>query len=485
MSELSAQPDAERTDLPHAERADLIVIGAGPGGLAAAARAAACGISVVLLDEHRLPGGQIFRRPLALPAPAVPDYARSIQALYRGDAVPDLSYRPDHTVWAISGDNVVYAAGPEGTRRLTAPHIVLATGAYEWPVPMPGWTLPGVMTAGGAQSLLKASGRVAGQRVLVAGAGPLILQAAAQLAEAGAQVVAVLDAAPAAEWWASAARILAHPSLAGEGLSLLARLRAKRVPVKRGWTVVQMLGTEAVAGALVAPVGADGRARRDVGEFIQVDAVCLGFGLIPSVELAALRGCALDFAPALGVWGVRRDPGMATSAAGVYAVGDGAAVHGARRAVIEGRIAGLAVAQSLGRTGGRDAAREMAALHKGLARLRPLDRYLASAFRPRTGLLDLAEDGVVVCRCEDVTARTVRNEIGNGARTLHEVKTSCRAGMGNCQGRNCMPTIARMLAAATGESPGTFGYPKPRPPVRPCGATGLSLAPASPSGNTR
>ena len=158
---------------------------------------------------------------------------------------------------------------------------------------------------------------------------------------------------------------------------------------------------------------------------------------------------------------------MQTTVPGVYAVGDGAGVLGARVAVAQGRIAGAAIAERLGGLPEREAARIVAAARRTIRRLRPLGHYLGRAYRPRLELVDPIESDVMVCRCEEISAATITAEIEAGAHSLHEIKTACRAGMGPCQGRLCMPTIARMVARATGRALADVGFSRPRPPVKP------------------
>lgn len=456
---------------------DMVVIGAGPAGMAAALTAATAGAEVVVIDESPAPGGQIFRRPAAdrdADYSRLPSYASSLGAFRNGDPVSGVTFRPQSMVWAIDDANAVYVAGPAGTEVLHANDVVIASGAYEWSPPVPGWTLPGVLTAGGAQALLKAHRVVPGRRVLLAGTGPLIVQVAVQLAEAGVHVAALLDVMPRHERWLANVHVLAHPAVAKEGMALLWHLRRRGIPVLPGWMVSEIRGDDTVTGVVAAPLDRRGRLCREAQRHWEVDTVCLSYGLVPSVELAALRGCELDYDAGRGGWVPRRDHRMQTTVAGVYAVGDGAGIRGARAAIAEGRIAGAAVAHGRGWMSASDAAAVRANARRILDRLQPVQRYLARVFRPRIELVDLIADTAVVCRCEEVTVGRVVSEIRNGARNLHEVKTSCRAGMGPCQGRLCMPTISRMLVRATAMTLAEIGYPRPRPPVKPLGLDQLT-----------
>lgn len=454
---------------------DLIVIGAGPAGLAAAASAAALGVEVMLVDEQARPGGQVFRRPVAGGAPELPAYASRLASVYEEPSRSGVDYKAAHCLWGLSPDGTVFVSSAGGTQPYAPRTLVLATGAYEWALPIRGWTLPGVTTVGGAQAVLKAAGVVTGHRMALAGAGPLLLQVAVQMLEAGAEVAAVFDVTPPRDQMRAAAYILGHPPTALHGLRLLAILRRHRVPIRRGWIISEIHGNECVTGITAAPIGPRGL-QTERALSIDVDAVGLSFGLVPAVEIAALRGCAMHFDRALGVWCVTRDETMATSVEGVFAVGDGAAIRGARNAVLEGTLVGISVAQQLGRISAAKARIMQSPLRRSLQRLTPIRRYNETVSANRRQLVELLDDDTVVCRCEGVRAAVIREAINEGAQSLHELRTRCRVGMGNCQGRMCVPTAARILSKQTNIDLGRVEFPRQRPPLRPLNLTELSLA---------
>lgn len=454
---------------------DLMVIGAGPAGLAAAASAAALGVEVMLVDEQARPGGQIFRRRVAGGAPKLPRYAARLVSVYGEPSRAGIAHKSAHCLWGVAADGTVFVSNAGGTQAYVPRTLVLATGAYEWTLPVRGWTLPGVTTGGGAQALLKAAGVVTGRRVALAGAGPLLLQVAVQMLGAGAEVAAVFDLTSPGEHLRAAARVLAHPPTALHGLRLLATLKRHRVPIRLGWVLREIHGKECVTGVTAAPVGARGRQTCHSLTF-DVDAVCLSFGLIPAVELAAMRGCALQFDRALGVWCVTRNATMETSIQGVFAVGDGAAIRGARSAVLEGTLAGVSVALQLGRISAARAWRMQKPTLRALRRLTPIRRYNEAVCANRPQLVEWVSDETVVCRCEGVRAAVIRTAIGEGAQSLHELRTRCRVGMGNCQGRMCVPTAARMLSQQMNIDLERIEFPRQRPPIRPLNLQELCLA---------
>lgn len=450
-------------------RVELAVVGAGPGGMAAATTAAEFGVQLVLMDESPAVGGQIFRQPP--PALAgrhgtpIPAYARET---FAKAGRLRAAHRPGRTVWSFTGDNLLLAAGPDGVERYRADHVILATGAYDRPVPMPGWTLPGVFTAGGAQTLIKAQRLRPGNRILVAGAGPLILVLASQLVDAGAKVAVVADISSARERLMAGLGLAQLWPVAREGMGYLWKLARRGVPVLNGSSLLRILGESRVTAAVVAPVDAGGHRRAGRERRYDVDTVCLGYGFVPSVELAAVRGCALEYSPLRGGWIPRRSELLETTVSNVFAVGDCAGISGARVDLEEGRLAGLEVARRLGRIASHEAGRRIQAVRTGLEAFRPLRRYLETVYRPRPGLVELLEDSVVVCRCEDVTAGRIKEEIGRGARSLQEVKSGSRVGMGYCQARMCTPAVTALLERHAGVGSDLIGAPSARPPVRPC-----------------
>lgn len=442
------------------ETAELAIVGAGPAGLAAAAAAQGCGVRVVMLDDQPRPGGQVFRRGAA-PGP-LPRFAAAIADIYADPLALQIDYRPRHAAWAFDAD-ALHICGPQGSYRLRAQRTIIATGASEWILPVPGWTLPGAITAGGAQGLLKSSGIVAGRKVAIAGTGPLLLQLAVQMLEAGAAIAGIFEAASFRQWSAGAARTLLYPPLALQGTALLAALARRGVAITFASVPARIFGDTHVTGLDVSDVGNSGRNPTHV----EADAVCMSYGLIPSTELASMRGCALRHAPETGHWEVTRDRSMRSSIADVFAVGDGADIGGARLALLEGTIAGFAVSRDLGHApAGAAAVRERYA-HRTMARLAPVRAFLRHTFRQRSELAAALSSDALLCRCEEVRVGAAREAINDGVRSLHELRVLLRIGMGPCQGRYCTRSALNLLAHETGRTLEELGPGSPRPPVRP------------------
>ena len=400
---------------------DVAVVGGGPAGIAAAVAARRAGASVALIDEYVAPGGQIWRRRFdASDTRSLPPDARRRIADFDASGATLLAGR---SVWGVPEPGVLLLTGG-APARVRARAVVLATGAYDRPVAFPGWTLPGAMTAGGAQALSKGQGVLPGKRVLLAGAGPFLLPVAAQLKAGGAEVVAIAEATRRRDWLAAAPRMAAYPGR----LVDYARYRTSVRRIAWGHVIVRAEGDGRVERATIARADGDwapaGRERT-----FEVDAVCTAYGFTPSVELARALGCDLHDA------GVAHDDEMRTSVDGVFVAGEVSGVGGSDLALVEGEIAGLAAAGSA----------VPVALRGRRAKLAGFARILADLFDPRPGLLGLATPTTVLCRCEDVTAGDVDDAVAEGATTMAALKIVTRCGQGPCQGRVCERLVCERL----------------------------------------
>ncbi len=464
--ELDAAPES-------VELADVLVIGAGPAGLSAACAAAATGARVLVVDERTSPGGQYFKQPAA----SLPVDEGALDAQYRAGrrligefAASGARFLGGVRVWGHTSPFELFGASAGERHVLRARALVLATGAFEAAAPFPGWTLPGVMTTGAAQTLLRSYLVAPGERVLVAGNGPLNLQVAAELVEAGVDVVAVAEAG---RLWrpqnlaAFVAMGAAAPRYARQGLGYLATLVRARVPLLAGATVVEARGARTVEEAVVAPIDSEGRPQRARARRFGVDAVCLGLGFVPSSELARGLGCRAGVERASGALVIERTASGRTSVPGVWVAGDGGAVRGAQVAQAMGYLAGLDAAAFAGHRG--DGARDADRRRREQA-LRRHDRFQEALWRlyraPR--LLDkLADEETVVCRCEEVTLGELRRAAAPFLDAAGSLKRVTRAGMGRCQGRYCSPVLVELAARASGVAAGPFSGFAPQAPCLP------------------
>jgi NADPH-dependent 2,4-dienoyl-CoA reductase/sulfur reductase-like enzyme len=452
---------------PAIETHEVVVVGAGPAGIRAAVEARAAGAAVLLLDEAPRPGGQIYRQVPPELRPEARDPLGGSQAKSR-PLLADLerasvAVRSGAEVWGVLPDRVLLVNHADRPAVLRAGALVLATGAYDRPAAMPGWTLPGVVTAGGVTALVKAQRVLPGRRALLAGTGPLLLAAATALVHGGARVVGIAEAAPRR----ALLGLLRRPGIVRQALEVVTTLA--RTPVWTRHGLVRIEGTDQVERAVIARVDDAWRPIPGTERSLDVDTVVLGYGLVPSPELADLAGCALAYDAGRGGWIPIVDPArlMATSAPGVFVAGDGAGVAGADVAEAQGRLAGLGSVRYVGRIGAADAEQRAAPIQGTLRRFTAFRRALESILAPRPGLYQLATDDTVVCRCEEVLAGEVRAAVEAGARHVTEVRAVTRAGMGLCQGRMCVPTVCGLLGRWAGLSPEAAGRLPPRLPARP------------------
>ena len=390
--------------------ADIVVIGAGPAGIAAATRAAESGRRVVLLDEGPEPGGQIWRHrsghePKGVASAWLALLDRSGAHVMRGAAVVDVSREGDASGFTILAERAEEACVVQ------ANVLILATGARERFIPFPGWTLPGVIGVGAAQALHKTGVSFAGKRVVIAGSGPLLLPVAAALRADSAQVKLVAEQAPRQAVVRFALGLWRDPLR----LVQAARFRAA------------FLGTRYKLGTWITAARGDARVQEvDVTDGVTVqtipcDVLCAAVGLVPNVELARLLGCVIAGGS------VRVSEWQATSVPGVLCAGEPTGIGGMELSIAEGEIAGLCA-------GGREA--DALSLSGRRARLRLAADAMERAFAPRSELRGLATPETIVCRCEDVPLAAI-----DPAWSLRKAKLYSRAGMGACQGRTCGPAL--------------------------------------------
>ncbi|HJV23338.1 MAG TPA: FAD/NAD(P)-binding oxidoreductase [Holophagaceae bacterium] len=387
-----------------------LVIGAGPAGIAAAVAASGAGLAVTLVDAQPEPGGQIWR---GLWSGEARGAARSLFADLRRSSV---TLRLERRVIAAPHPGTLSVSGPSGPEQLPYDRLILATGARERFLPFPGWTLPGVLGAGGLQVLAKDGLDVRGRRVVVGGTGPLLPAVAAHLRAQGAQVLAVAEQAPARALRGLAPELLRRPRLLLQASGFLG------LPLSLGTWVTRAEGEDRLQRVhLRTPSGP---------RVLEADLLAVGFGLLPNLEGAQLLGCACEGGRVV-VDGAQR-----TSVANVFAAGEPTGVGGVEKALAEGTVAGLAAA-------GRET--DAGPFQREAARGRAWAAALAAAFALRPELRALPEPDTILCRCEDVPVGAVQACVRGRDARLH-----ARCGMGRCQGRTCGPAAEFLFGWAPG-----------------------------------
>jgi hypothetical protein len=442
-----------------ADRIDFAVIGAGPAGMAAATLAAELGLETLIVDEQEAPGGQIYRAVERAPedGPLGADYlaGKPLAAALRASRA---TYLPATTVWHIDPDGTLSLISAGASRAIRARRILIATGAIERPVPIPGWTLPGVMTAGAAQIMLKTGGFVPTGHAVLAGQGPLLWLVAAQLVRANAPPALILETTPHRNWHAAAAllpRTLwpARRALI-KGLGLIREVKRAAIPIVRGVTGLRALGRDHVEA--VAWHGGE----------TQADLLLLHEGVIPNTQISLglqlphrWDAAQLCWRPVVDDWG-------ATNLSTISVAGDGGGIAGAEAAALSGRLAALDAASFLDKIDPAERDRRARSIRRALKRELAIRPFLDALYRPSPQVL-VPEDDVVACRCEEITVAQIRRAARLGAQGPNQAKAFTRCGMGPCQGRICGPTVSAVMADTLGRPIAEIGTYRPRAPYKP------------------
>jgi len=446
---------------------DVAIVGAGPAGQAAARATVAAGLTTALIDEQPRPGGQILRQPPVgfgvagwMSGRAYRPLRQLLAATEDDTALHWLGGTSVAGIWAdrAGGFRLHLAGARSGS--LHARRVLIATGCYDMPVALPGWTLPGVISAGAAQTLLKSQQILAGQRLVLFGSHPLQLVLAQQFVAAGGDVAAVLLPQTRAQMlraaWPHLAGALRTPGPLLAAAGALAALRRAGVPVIHGAAVTRLTADDSGAALGGVDYVAGG-----VEHHLACDVAAQCFGFVPQSDLPRQAGARVAWSAPAGGWATLCDARMQSSVPGLYVAGETTGVAGAEIAMIEGAIAGLAMADAA-----EDDLRRFRARHRRLAPFAALLRAVADPqpWWPAAG------GDTLLCRCEDVSAATVDAAIADLAPfgpDASAIKQRCRIGMGLCQGRSCEHALVRRLAAAQGLAPGDVAPFRTRFPVRP------------------
>ncbi|MGF6641640.1 FAD-dependent oxidoreductase [Paraburkholderia sp. MM6662-R1] len=446
------------------ESVDVVVIGAGPAGMSAATTAAHAGLKVVLLDEQMTVGGQIYRSIIRADEKRIdllgPDYA-SGSTIAAAFSASNVRHETGAQVWLVSKERAVHYTQRGQSKSLLARYIVLATGAIERPFPIPGWTTPGVMTAGAAQILLKASGTVPGQPVVLAGCGPLLYLLAWQYLRAGVPIRAFVETTSLADkfraakhWWSA---LLGWRDLA-KGLNLLRALRTARVPVYRGAAGLRVEG-EPVATALTFIAG---RKRQR----IEAALILLHQGIVPNTQITWSLQASHHWDTSQLCWVPKRNDVFELDVPDIFVAGDGGGIAGAKAAATQGQICGLEIGRRHGKIERSEFEKRVARSRSELAGHLQVRAFLDALYRPGDETRIPADD-VLVCRCEEVTAVEIRRSVALGCVGPNQTKAFTRCGMGPCQGRLCGLTVTEIIARERHVSPEVAGYYRIRPPIKP------------------
>ncbi|MGF6149953.1 FAD-dependent oxidoreductase [Pseudomonas fluorescens] len=439
----------------------VVIVGAGPAGIRAAQTLLAHGVKPCLVDEAPRGGGQIYRRQPE-------NFRRSAQQLYGFEAskaesihravdelATQIDYRPETLVWNAENARLdTLSNGRCGV--VDYSRVIVATGATDRILPVPGWTLPGVYSLGAAQIALKYQGCAIGERVAFCGSGPLLYLVAYQYAKAGAKVVAVLDSAPFTAQCRALPALLGQPGTLAKGMYYRSWLTAHGIPVHQGATLERIDGEQRVSAVAWR--------QRQHQQRLECDAVAFAHALRSETQLADLLSCEFHWSELNRAWLPLRDSAGRSTVEGVYLAGDGAGIMGADAAEMTGERAALALLEDCGHP--VDSARSKY-LEQKLVAIERFRHGLETAFPFPADWAAQAPDELIICRCEEVSAGEVRTVVDEGHWELNRVKAQCRVGMGRCQGRMCGAAAAEIVAQRSGRALASVGRLRGQAPIKP------------------
>lgn len=462
---------------------DLAIVGAGPAGMAAALEAEALGLAVTVFDDQPEPGGQIWRalkqsRKAGRLDKLGDAYAAGADVIARFRR-SKAQYRPRTQVWQIEPEGRLYTLSDGRAEAFPASRVLLANGAQERPTPFPGWTLPGVMTVGAAQIMLKTSHQIPDHPVWIAGCGPLVLLYATQLLDHGGKIAGILDTGTPGKVGAALPHLPSALGNAGDlvkGLKWILRLKRAGVPFISNVSEIAVEGNGRVESLRYTTTSGASRT-------VPASLVLVHEGVIPNIHVTMSLRCEHDwredqhcYAPRLDAWGQ-------SSQQTVFVAGDAAGIGGADAALGRGHIAAIGVALSLGRLDAEAATRRAAPYRAELKRVLATRPLLDALYPPRRQIHEPA-DNTLVCRCEEVSAGDIRAVANVGRPGPNQMKSFTRCGMGPCQGRMCGYTVSHVLAAAHGIAPQDAGFFRIRPPLRQISLAELATLEDTSGGNS-
>lgn len=443
---------------------DVVIIGAGPAGMAAAEVAARHGAKTLVLDEQSAPGGQIYRAIETMGSRQRPElgvaYFNGVKQA-QGFRASNVDYQPGASVWHVSKEKTV-AYSCHGTSSLvTAKQVIIATGAQERPMPIPGWTLPGVMTMGAAQILLKQS-EIGIKDSIFAGTGPLFYLVVYQYLQAGIPVKAVIDLTPRENYLRALTllpRALPQSSTLIQGWRWKREIRRSGVPFVSGVSDLKITGENAATGVDF----------RQNNKWTHLDSqhVLLHQGVVPAINLSLAAGCDSHWHEQQACWAIDVDTWYQSSIPGIIVTGDGASIAGGAAARYSGQLATLGALAQIEKLS--KAERDTLAIPcqralRAELRIRP---FLDAMFRPAGNFRIPQHDKTIVCRCEEITVEEVRQVVTSGCIGPNQLKSFSRCGMGPCQGRFCGLTVSELIATLLNKPVDNVGYYRIRPPIKP------------------
>ncbi len=451
---------------------DVVVVGAGPAGISAAACLGEMGLQVIVLDEQQSPGGQIYRNVKNATQKIFKDlgedYSRGLELTQRFDN-SGADYMSSASVWHLESDGRVFYSQNNTSTQVRANYIVIATGAMERPVPFPGWDLPGVIGAGAVNSLAKEAGLTPDCNVVLAGSGPLLLLEASLLIQKGVSVKAILETTPKMPSLSAlpkAIQALRRLDFLLKGLKMVKDIKKSGVPHFKAVSRIRAVGADKVE-AVEAYSGSEKQS-------FPADLLLTHFGVIPNTHIFRLLGCSLAWNNEQRYWYPKTDEWGRSSSENIFAAGDGAGVGGALAAGYKGELAALEIAHCLGIIPPYERDQLAEPIRKSLLYDNHPRPFIDAVFAPNFAGTAF-ENETVLCRCENIRVKDVRRVVGEGVREINELKIVTRCGMGPCQGRMCGPALAEIIGNELSLSPEQVGVLTIRPPLKPLPLEEMSI----------
>lgn len=462
---------------------EFVVIGSGPAGLSAAVTAAKAGMEVTVIGEDPQIGGQIFRQivaPLQFQEQIVEFQNQKIFEELKEDlARTKIQFVNRAIAWGMFEDKVIAFDSPKYSL-IRAKRLLISEGAYETPVAFPGWTLPGIMTVGAVQALIKGQGVIPEGKIIVAGTGPLLYYTASQLLKNGACVKAIFEATSFSQVASWTRRLWRVPGILGQGLKYIAIIKKHDVPIYYRSVVKEARGNERLEEVDYIRVNHLWKPEKGTERMMGADVLCLNFGFTPSTQFSHMAGCRHICDPLMRGWHPILDSKFETTQPGIFMAGDATGIGGVKLAVTQGRIVGTEIARQLGAIREGIAVKRLNRLDKLLSSYRWYQSFLRKIYAFRPGLLDLLTDETLICRCEEVTVKAVAGAFKKGASHIEQVKRLSRIGMGRCQGRFCYATLIGLMTKVLPPRELEKEDFSARPPVKPLPLKALFELPLSP-----
>lgn len=457
---------------------DLAIIGGGPSGASAAIEASSLGLKTIVIDEQAQAGGQFWRaKNSSIKQPVLSTESAAGNDLRDTLGASSAEFLHSTRVWHLHrvGDGFQLSIiGPNGSQTIDTSSLALAGGALERVFPVPGWTLPGVIGLGAATALMKEHVMLPGQRVVVAGVGPLLFFVAHEILKNGGRVVGVVDLNPLGDWLRRFPNMLSRPDLLMRGVGWQARLKLRGVPVLHGYGIREIEGESDVEKIHVGRVTDDWAPEGEITHSFNADSLCLGHGLYPASEPARMLGAIHSYDEQQGGWIPQTDSAGRTTVKNLVAIGDGAGIQGAAAAVLRGRLGAIAVAKDMDKVTADVALSRTKELTRQLGSARRFGLAMTSLTVPKTGILKSIAPDTMICRCEGVSRSALEAEIRSGGDMPNALKSATRCGMGPCGGKFCAEVVSLLTCHVTGKTPAELGLSTPRSPLRPVSVGALA-----------